>query len=150
MMEEAVRALRILNAVSNHRGRLTCYCAVWYERWGAGPSRPSPSLSAMSGSSLDRPTSPWTLSRDTQTHPQHFLPRRRCCPYMVRSLTCAPWRPRCAWARCRSSRSPRRRPRPARGWSSCALCSWAGNSGFSLAASPADTSDTCALEIWNV
>lgn len=52
------------------------------------------------------------------------------------SPTFGQWWPRCVWARCRSSRSPRRRPRPARGWSCGVLGSWPGSSGSSLAVSP--------------
>lgn len=55
-------------------------------------------------------------------------------------LTFEPWWPRCVWARCRSSRSPRRRLRPARGWSCGVLGSSPGSSGSSLAVCPEDVS----------
>lgn len=58
-------------------------------------------------------------------------------------LTFGLWWPRCVWVRCRSSRSPRRRPQPARGWSYGGLCSWQGNSGSSLAVFPAESRNAC-------
>lgn len=71
-----------------------------------------------------------------------------CVLQFEKGLTFGLWWPHCVWARCRSSRSPRYRPRPARGWSSGVLCSWVENSGSSLAVSPANTSNACALGIY--
>lgn len=68
-----------------------------------------------------------------------------CVLLIEQSLTCGLWWPRCVWARCRSSRSPQYKPRPARGWSSGVLCSWVGNGGFSLVVFPADISLACPL-----
>lgn len=68
----------IYTTASNHRRRRTCCCAVWYERWEEGLLQPPLSLSAMSGLSLGRPTSPWERERDKQAHPQihnYFLKR---------------------------------------------------------------------------
>lgn len=121
---------------------LTCCCAVWYERWVEGPSQPSLALSAMSASSSDRRTSPWEWKRIFKKKSHDRICHEGLQAVSKKSLTSGQWWPRCVWARCRSSRSPRRRPRPGRGWSSGVLGSWVGNSGSSLAVFPAD--------IWNV
>lgn len=80
-------------------------------------------------------------SANTDTQVQNHNRRHHRAAISASRRTCGRWWRRSAWARCRSSRCRRRRPRPAHGWSSGAPCSSVGSSGSSSAAFPACISD---------